>query len=247
MLHDFHGVVIRTIDYGESDKVVVLFTLENGKMSVMAKGAKKVRSRHAAITQLFTHGKYRVYSSSSMGTLNSGEIIQSRYPLRNDLIKTAYASYLSELIDQMMLPHEASAALFQQFNGALDLIEQEKDAQIVTNVFELKMLQVAGFDPIVSYCSQCSSKENLERWSAKLGGLICKRCLSHDVQALPLSPKCIQVLQILKRVDLLRVGNINVSEQTKSECKKAIRLFFDEHVSGRWRARNFLDRLDQMV
>lgn len=92
MLNKVNGVVIRTVDYGEGNKILRLYTEEKGKLSLMARGAKKVKSRHAAVSQLFTLAQYTFFSSGSMGTLNHGEIIRPRSLIREDLVKTAFAA-----------------------------------------------------------------------------------------------------------------------------------------------------------
>ena len=79
MLQKCEGIVIRTTDYGETNKIVTLYTREWGKIGVMARGAKKPNSRLSAITQLFTYGYFLLQNGRGLGSMQQGEIIT---PLR---------------------------------------------------------------------------------------------------------------------------------------------------------------------
>ena len=100
MLQKCEGIVIRSTDYGESNKVVTLYTRELGKVGVMARGAKKPNSRLSAITQLFTHGYFLVQKGSGLGSLQQGEMVSSLRTIREDIFLTAYASYIQETLER---------------------------------------------------------------------------------------------------------------------------------------------------
>ena len=90
------------MDYGEGNKIITLCTKESGKVGVLVRGAKKVKSRHVALTRLFTYGEYVFFrNGTGLGNLNAGEIMESHHGLREDLIKAAYASYACELLDRV--------------------------------------------------------------------------------------------------------------------------------------------------
>src|SRR5699024_3176785 len=104
VLEKFSGVMIKTQDYSETHKIVTIFSKKIGKCSAIARGAKKPRSRMAAVTQPFVNGEFLVYISKQLSTLQQGEITHSFRPIREDIVKTAYAAYLAELTDKLMTP-----------------------------------------------------------------------------------------------------------------------------------------------
>ncbi|MGE0992705.1 DNA repair protein RecO, partial [Bacillus sp. GMa5/2] len=77
MFQKVEGIVIRTTDYGETNKIVTIFSRELGKISAMARGAKKPKSRLASVSQLMTHGHFLIQMGSGLGTLQQGEIIST--------------------------------------------------------------------------------------------------------------------------------------------------------------------------
>jgi DNA repair protein RecO (recombination protein O) len=245
MLVRVEGIVIRSIDYGEGDKILTLFSKEAGKISVMARGAKKLKSRHSAIAQLFTYGEFNCYKPGSMGTLNAGEIWNSYHRLKEDIHKTAYASYLMELTDRMIGENERNAPLFEQLKAALDAMDEEKDPQIVTHIYEMKMLAIAGYMPELNECVSCGTREGTMALSVSLGGTVCSRCRHSDPGALAVSDGTLKLLRLFLHMDIRRLGKTEVKEATKNQLKQCIRQFLDAHVDVKWKSRNFIDQMDK--
>jgi DNA repair protein RecO (recombination protein O) len=262
MLYTIEGIVIRSFDYGESNKIITLFTRESGKAAVMARGARKTQSRHTAIAQLFTVGLYTFYLSRSgtMGTLNSGELVESHHALRSDLHMAAYASYIAELTDRLVSDDSTYPHLFDQLAAALNSLEEGKDARIIANVYELKMLEIAGYTPVFDECVSCCVSTDADRLpgtpanpsdpirgtiSAVMGGWLCPRCRERDSHALPVSTRTLQLLRLLQSVDLRKLGSIQVKEERIGQIRRVIRLFFDTYLDVVWKSRRFLEQLEK--
>src|SRR5579864_178097 len=92
------AVVMRRLAIGETDRVVVFFTRERGKISVVARGARGPRSRLAGLTEPFTYLHALLAQGQSLEVLTQGEV-QNAFPaIRKDLVRIGYASYFSELV-----------------------------------------------------------------------------------------------------------------------------------------------------
>jgi len=246
LLEHVEGIVIRSIDYGEGHRILSLLTDRMGKISVMARGAKKVKSRLAAVTQPFTYGEYVIYfGSGQMGTLNQGESIQPHRALREDLHKTAYSAYLAELVERLTPEREPNGSLFAQVKAALAAIEEDKDPAIVLAVMEMKMLALSGYLPQMDECVSCGSDEGEMVLSVLQGGVLCPRCRGKDPAALPLAPRTLRLLRLFQRMDLRRLGSTAVSAETKAEIRLAMRSFMDMHMDTRWKSRDFLDQMEK--
>ncbi|MEO3947408.1 DNA repair protein RecO [Gorillibacterium sp. CAU 1737] len=246
MLEHVEGIVIRSMEYGEGHRIVSLLTSRMGKISVMARGAKKVKSRLAAVTQPFTYGEYVVYfGSGQMGTLNQGESIDAHRPLREDLHKAAYSAYLAELVERLTPEREPNGMLFEQVKAALSAIEEDKDSVVILAVMEMKMLAIAGYLPQLEECVSCGSTEGEMVLSVIQGGVLCPRCKAQDPSALKLSAKTLRLLRLFQRVDLRRLGTTEVSPETKAELRLAMRMFMDLHLGTKWKSRDFLDQMEK--
>lgn len=246
MLEQVEGIVVRTMDYGEGHRIVSLLTGRLGKISVMARGAKKVKSRLAAVTQPFTYGEYVIYfGSGQMGTLNQGESIEPHRALREDLHKAAYSAYLAELVERLTPEREPNGGLFEQVKAAFAAIEEDKDPAIILAVMEMKMLALSGYLPVLDECVSCGSDEGQIVLSVIQGGILCPRCRAKDPGALQLSAKALRLLRLFQRMDLRRLGSTEVTPETKAEIRLAMRSFMDMHLDAKWKSRDFLDQMEK--
>ncbi|WP_164931611.1 DNA repair protein RecO [Longirhabdus pacifica] len=247
MIHNVEGIVIRTTDYGEGNKIITILSEQGEKVSLMARGARKSRSRLSSVTQLFTEATFTFYRSSGMGTLKHGEAIQHHHALRADLYASAYSSYIVELLDRLMNDEEASAYLYQQLQLALQAIEQDKDPVVITQIVELKMLKFAGYDPVLHHCARCGEQKPLISFSPSAGGGLCSSCSSQDTYTIKVTERTLKMIYWLQHIDLGQINNINVSQQMKDEVSLCIRHFYDMYIPIKWKARNFIDQLNKWL
>jgi DNA repair protein RecO (recombination protein O) len=245
MLVRVEGIVIRALDYGEGDKILSVFTRQAGKLSVMARGAKKIKSRYTAAAQLFTYGEYTFFRTHSMGTLRNAEIQHSYHKLREQLHTAAYAAYLAELTERLTGEGEPDEYLFEQLKAALDALEQEKDPQIVVLIYELKIIAAAGYMPSLSECVSCGSAEGKMSFSPGMGGILCPRCKSRDNAAILLSEGALKLLRLFQRLDMRRLGKIEVKPVTKEQMRQCIRQYIDTHIDIKWKSRHFIDQMEK--
>ncbi|WP_335869330.1 DNA repair protein RecO [Bacillus sp. 2205SS5-2] len=240
------GLVIRTSNYGESNKVVTVFSREFGKVAFMARGAKKPKSRLSAVSQPFTYGYFLFQKGSGLGTLQQGDIISSMKGIKGDLFKTSYVTYISELLDKGTDDARPNPFLFQLYLQILQYIDEGYDAEILTHIFELKMLPVLGLHPTMNACAICGNSDGSFGFSFKENGLICHRCKGNDPHHFPLSQSAVKILRIMYFFDLNRMGNISVKEETKNELTTLIRSYYDEASGLYLKSRKFLDQLQSI-
>jgi len=249
MLIKTEGIIIKSRDYGEGNKILTIYSPQMGKLSMMARGAKKPKSRLSASTQLFTYGSYLMQKGSpnSMGTLSQGEIIESHRELRQHLKLTSYAAYFTELLDKLVEEGEASSSLFQLLLTIFRYLIEEKDAEILARLFEMKMFMVSGYRPVVTHCVSCENTDQLQHFSIREGGILCNRCLHQDPHVLRVQPNTIKLLQLFYHIQLDRIGQINVKPETKKELEKIMWLFMDQHTPLRLKSRNFLEQMGDFL
>lgn len=249
MLMRVEGIVIRATDYGEGNRILNVLTAQSGKISMMARGAKKVKSRFSALSQPFTYAEFVIFRSSAqaMGTVNAGEIIRSHHRLREDLLLSAYAAYMAELTSRIVGDGEPVPGLFEQLLAAYEGLEAGKDAVIITQIYEMMMLAVAGFMPELHACVRCArTEEPLVGLSAANGGTLCQTCRVGDPSAIPATPAVLKLLRIFQQMDLRRLGDINISPETKDQLQQFIRAYIDYHLHVRWKSRDLLDQLSSL-
>jgi DNA repair protein RecO (recombination protein O) len=245
MLYRVEGLVIRSTDYGEGNKIITLLTPTYGKQGIIVRGAKKLKSRYGSLAQLFTYGDYSYYKAGSLGTLNSGEIIESFRELREGLEKTAYAAYAAELTDRAINDDEAAAYLFHQLKACQIALAEGKDPQVVLRVYEMKIASSAGYAPMLEECVSCGKQDGPFRFSALAGGALCPQCSHRDPKALVLEEAVWKLLRVFSAIDLRRLGNITVRDNSKRQLQLVLRNWLDTHLNLNLKSRNFLDQWEK--
>ncbi|KAB8128736.1 DNA repair protein RecO [Gracilibacillus oryzae] len=246
MFEKVEGIILKTQDYGETHKIVTLLTPTMGKFGAIARGAKKTKSRMAAITQPFIHGSFLVQPGSGLATIQQGEVIHSFRKIREDIFLTAYTSFLAELTDKVLDPKQYDPLHYKQLLQTLEWFEQDKDPEILTMIYEWKMYQAAGFAPIVDNCVNCGRKEKLSHFSIQEGGILCQFCHHKDSYAYMLNENLYKLLRIFSWVSLDRIGNISVKEENKAILKQIMDQYYERYGGYFLKSKRFLKQMDNL-
>ncbi|MDO7268515.1 DNA repair protein RecO [Shouchella clausii] len=247
MLKKQDAIVLKSIDYGETNKIVTLFTKEDGKLAVLAKGAKKPNSRFAAVTQPFVYGSYLYFQGNGLPSLSQGEAVDSFKELQFDIVKSAYAAYITELVDKLTEERKPTFFLFDWLLLALRQINTGQDAEIIARIMDMKMLPLAGAKPELDCCACCRSEtRDPVAFSVAYAGFLCSNCIHKDERAFPITLPFAKLFRVLYYVDLTKVGTISVKAETKRRLEWMIRTYYDEYVGVQLKARRFISQLDKI-
>ncbi len=245
MLHKWEGIVLKARAYGESNKIVTLLTREAGKIAVMARGAKKPTSRLAGVTQPFMYGSYLVQRTTGMGTLQQGEHLNTMRTLQADIIATAYASYIVELIDRLIEEGEPQAFVFEVLQQALTAIDEGYDPEAIALFVDWKMLPFTGVQPILHCCASCHALDGEFAFSFTQGGFLCHRCYHLDPYIIRLSPTQLKLIRMFYMMPIEQVGKLDLKPQTKSFIKKIVTTIYEEQTGIRLKSRTFIEQLER--
>ncbi|QBP40875.1 DNA repair protein RecO [Paenisporosarcina antarctica] len=246
MLNRVEGIVLKTQDYGESNKIVTLYSREFGKITAMARGAKKPASRLAAITQPFTYGSFLIQQGRGMGTMQQGEQIESYRHIREDIEATAYASFVVELINRAVEDSTPQPAIFNLLQQALHAIADEYDPEAIALFVEWKMLPVTGIYPTLHECANCGATDGEFSFSFQQIGFLCHRCFAVDPYIVRLTPAQVKLIRTFYTVAIDQVGKLTLKKETKKFIKKIVRTIYEEQTGIRLKSQSFLDQLDRL-
>ena len=177
-LYRTDGIVLHQFELGEADKIITYFTKDKGKVRAVAKGVRRPLSKKASSVQLFTYAEVLIYQGKSLDTISQSNIHKSFAPLREDLIKMAYGTYILDLIKEVTVEEDPQPVLFALLLRTLYLLMDGEDPELVTRIFELRAMTLIGFQPVLDFCIQCSSPLQGKRFKFHpgSGGLICPNC-----------------------------------------------------------------------
>ncbi|TGA99636.1 DNA repair protein RecO [Sporolactobacillus shoreae] len=237
------GIIIRTTDYGENNKIVTLYTSEFGKIGLMARGAKKPKSMLSSISHVFFYGLCLFNKGRGLGSLYQAESINPFRLILSDIEKTGYAALIVELTDRLTEDSQPFPGLYRLLRDTLLLIEKGTDAAILASIFAVKMMKVAGIDPEVDHCLRCGNEAGPFKFSLSGGGILCRNCEASDPYALPMTPSVARLLPLFKKIPLNRIGNISVRQETIGEIESIIAAYYERNAGIRLRAWRFIEQL----
>jgi DNA repair protein RecO (recombination protein O) len=235
--HRTDAIVLRLLDYGESDRIVTFCTAGYGKIKGIAKGARRSRKRFANVLEPFccSHLLFSRRGQENLALIDASEVI-SHFPLiRSDLEKTLSASYLIDLTDQFTPDEKKSEAIFKLLHDFLFLIEECPAAESILRFFEIRLLRLSGYDPVLDHCLVCKKpigKETLYRFSTADGGLTCTSCRPGGADSIPVSLGTIRTLLLGREAEIDRLGRILLSVQSADESRQLLANFI-RHILGR--------------
>ena len=192
-LYKDEGVVLKTIKLGEADRIVTLYTRQNGKVRAVAKGVRKTKSRFGARLEPFTHVSLLIYRGRNLDTITGAHILTSFDEVRGDYERLMWAAALVESVEKITEEREESLQVYGLLLSGLAALGQGKGPSVVP-AFLIKLLSISGFHPSLRVCAGCGGTTGLGGFSVSLGGAVCRSCWRDDPGALRLSPERIALL-----------------------------------------------------
>lgn len=171
------GIVLRQSDYRDSDMILSVFSKENGKMSFLARGLKKAKSKNASSCSLGCCSVfyYNDNGKDGMQSLKTAERKKMFHRIYDDLITQTCAQMICECMDKMA--QEKNEELYQLLYQSLSYLNEKKDAMVVLGLFLSHCLKYSGISPNVNECVKCHSQKGIASISLKDGGFLCVRCM----------------------------------------------------------------------
>ena len=245
------AILLRRLDYGDFDVIITFFTLKKGKLSLIAKSAKRSTKRFAGILELFS--VLNVVASRGRGkglpVLQEADLKQPFSGIRADFKKTAYASYWSELVYNWMEENYPQEGLFRLLEYVLAQLDQGSVAAAALSVlFQMRFLGLSGHRPHLADCSMCHKKLDDFRQQQiildlKTGGIVCGDCSSRSASRTSLSKGTIKQLLWIDSGDLIKASRIRFNSITLNEITHFLEEFVTFHLGKQPRSLKFLRQI----
>lgn len=170
------GIVLRSYPFGESHRIVVLISPNNGKLRTVARGVRKTKSRFGGRLEPFTHVDLVLYEGTNLDTITQVSTINAFIELRNHLDRVLTASTMLEVVDLVVQEDEPSHRMFLLLQRGLTVLDHREPHPDFVTHFLLKAADVIGVAPSFETCAGCGRSEDLHRFSFSEGGSICESC-----------------------------------------------------------------------
>lgn len=245
MIEKTEGIVIRTLNYGETNKIITVLTPDFGKVGLMVRGAKKAKSKLSSASQLFYYGHFLFQKGKGLGVLHQADSINPFRQIKSDIIQMAYAAYAVELTDKLTEANVASTALYNTLIQILKRMEDGVSPAILTLIYEVKLLPLAGLAANVDQCIHCGEQTGPFFFTLTGGGYLCLRCHEIDPYSIPMTIEASKLLTLFKHVPLERLGALSIKKENLSQLKRILQEYYQQNAGLQLKSRRFLDQMER--
>lgn len=217
MYQSISGLIIRSVDYKEADKILTVLTDTRGCLTVKARGVRRKNSNLKAAAQLFTFSKMTLYENSGRCTLQEAEILQQFSGLQTDLTALSLASYMAEVLGTEAEDAPADPDILRlALNCLYALSKQLASPPLVKAAFELRYSAMAGYAPDLSACCVCGKEEIIMPVIALEAGTVhCRSCAFSAVggRQVLLSRAALSAARYILQCDLKKLFSFRLEEE----------------------------------
>ncbi|MGH7817711.1 MAG: DNA repair protein RecO [Candidatus Binatia bacterium] len=246
------AIVLRTRPFGESDKIVSLLTKDFGKITGIAKGAMRSRKRFVNSLEPFAlvNLRFQDRPHSDLAFILTADLIVGYRQLAQSLESICYAAYLVEITDGLVGEREENRAVYQHLSDSLRYLEENGTSLRFLTSFELKLLRMVGYQPVLDNCRRCH-RERLDaakrQWyfSPVDGGILCDGCANLRRETLPLGAKAVEVLAALQSERNLPSA-FPLSLSVISEIRAVTLRFIQFHMAREIKSAAFLQQFSSI-
>ena len=178
MTTEVRGLIIRTVDIKETDRLVTIFTEEQGVMTALARGARSLKSRKLAATVQFCYGRYVLYRQGDKHWIKEAELIENFFDIGKSIEGLALANYIAEVLSDVTIAEADRDLLRLSLNSLYAISKGLYSLEKIKAAFEIRAASILGFMPDVLSCHRCDEKSG-DFFFDIMGGIIeCRAC--HD-------------------------------------------------------------------
>lgn len=244
------AIVLRSRPFGESDKIVCFFTENYGKLVGIAKGAMRSRKRFVNSLEPFALVNLSFRDRphhNHLAFILSADLVSGFRQLSTALDRISHASYLIEITDGLCAEREENPAVFEHLKTGLEhLAENGVSLRFLTS-FELKLLRLTGYQPVLDACRRCHKdrvEEPKAQWSFSPldGGLLCDGCVRTSREVIPLGGMAAEILTALQAGGEGLPPRLSLPRSVVKEIRSVVLRFIEFQMDREIKSAPFLEQ-----
>lgn len=218
------GIVLGGVDIKEKDKLVTLYTLERGKMTVSLRGVRAEKAKLKAAKEIFCFGDF-IIEEGKTNIVTAVDVIDNFYDLTSDIEKYYEGCTILDIVSKVSIS-ESNPPLFIELVKALKtLCYDSVKKNYVLIKFLLSVFKALGYQFLTDYCSSCGSLLKIRYFNFKYGELLCPAC--KDSNSVLLSENCYSALKIIELSDYEKLKNVNLKGRGDAEALDLLKKNFE--------------------
>lgn len=231
------GIVLRYANYRDNDRILTIFSRERGLLGAAARGCRKAGSPLLGCSQLFTFGEFVLFEGRGKLHVDSCDVRERFYPLREDVERFAAAAYMLAIAEACLPVGQRNEAVFDLLYYALSYTAYGEQAPLdIALCFLAKCLALVGYTPCLTHCARCGADlRPLPRmgFDGSAGGAVCGACMGRDAQPVrPLSLEAVRRMLLLPNGDIRKVA---LPQPVRQELKSALNAYAEYVLERKFR------------
>jgi DNA repair protein RecO (recombination protein O) len=236
------AVVLRSIRFGEADRVLHLYTAERGRIGAVAKGVRKTRSRFGGRLEPLSHVELQLHQGSGeLQTITGVQLVRAHQTARDDYYRLSAGLIGAEAMLRLFPEQEQNERAFTALTRFLDLLDDTPHAAERPSLdplglaFQLKLLWLSGYLPHLTSCAECGADDAvLVGYSPRAGGAICRACADRT-ESLGLSEEGIAGIEALLVRPLADAAGLGLSQRAARDALRVVTASYEYHGGFRLR------------
>jgi DNA repair protein RecO (recombination protein O) len=246
------AIVLRQHTLGEADRIVTLFTREYGKLRAVAKGIRRPTSRLGGRIEPFTHVRLLLARGRTLDVIAQADIVTAFGGVRADLMRSAHAAYVVELLDRGLPDRDQQEEIFALTLDTLGELErsQEEETEITVLRFALRLAGLLGYQPETAGCVECGrllprTRGAAEAWgfSPLRGGALCPGCRTEEAEAIRVSPGLLAMFDYLVRSSQEQSARLRITPSQRGDLVRLVQVHLEHRLETKLRAPLVIRRL----
>lgn len=226
-LISIEGIVVSSLNYGESSKILNILTKDKGIIGVISKGCLKEKSKLRVISGLYTYAIFHVNykKDGKLSTLISADVIDYFINIRSDLERIGYLGYLVDLAKNVYKQHPQDG-VYNILVSALKKIESGFNPKVITNIVEIKYLEYLGVGLYLDGCVDCG-ETHVQTISLKKGGYVCAR---HMTSEEVYDSSMLKMIKAYYYVDIDKISELKLKPKLIEKIDNFLTIYYKEYT-----------------
>jgi DNA repair protein RecO (recombination protein O) len=239
------GIILREFNTGEADKIVTIFSKSLGKLTGTAKGARRPKSKFVAGSQFLCYSDFVLFKGKDMYSINSCDVIEPFYEIRNDIIRLTYAAHAVDIISDVIQENQPASKVLQLLLNTLHMLSKtDKSPELIIRIFEVRLMSILGYAPFVRGCMECGNEDITKAsFSFKKCGILCGSCKIVDKSAYDISAGTSKALNHIIYSKLSELFSFNLSQGVLDELGRITKRYIKERLERDFTKLDFLNSL----
>lgn len=209
------GIILKRRDLGEADRILSVFSKQRGKISVLAKGVRRITSRRSGNVELLNRSILYLHQGKNFWILTEATTIETFQKIKGDLTLSTYAYHILELMDKLTAENQENIILYENLVNVLERLVKNP-RQILIRAFEVKILSILGF---IDFNSQAY------------------------VSTLGVSTQTGKILEDLVTMSWEEIDKIKIAKKEAMELEQVLRIHIERVLEGSLKSRRFLKKI----